>query len=141
VGGAQAAAGGFVVMSGRWIAAVPLAACIAFGAAFDTGRVGLGALIGLGAFGSLLAAGAPVSVRFGAFGIAAAVMFGFMTAVLAELVGHPVTDLLQHPFGEQPVPIILGVAAVAFATLGIASLVWGRVTGTYRGDERTGPPH
>jgi hypothetical protein len=93
-------------------------------------RIGAAALIGGVAF-IALARSARVSMAFGAFGCAAAVMFGFMTAVMAQLHGLPVTDLLARPFADFVVPNVLGMATVSFAVLGLASLAWGRLTRRY----------
>lgn len=90
-------------------------------------RIGAAALIGGVAFVALARTG-RVSLAFGAFGCALAVVFGFMTALMAELHGLPVTDLMARPFADFVVPNVLGIATVAFAVLGLASLVWGRLT-------------
>jgi nitrogen fixation-related uncharacterized protein len=119
--------------------ALVVAALIAAAAllwAMPLGRAATGALFGCAVFVLLITLRANVNVKFGAFGIAGAVMFGFMTVVIAELSGLSVGQLLDTKFGDYVVANTLAIATVAFAALGVLSLVWGRVTGRY-GDRET----
>lgn len=116
---------------GPLLASVALIAAAALLWALPLGRAATGALLGCAVFAVLIAARANVNVKFGAFGIAGAVMFGFMTAVIAELSGLSVGRLLDTPFGDYVVANTLAVASVAFAALGVLSLAWGRLTGRY----------
>jgi hypothetical protein len=115
----------------RLSAAMPLVLAVLLALLINPSRMTLGALLGAGVFGSLLAAGAPLSVRFGLFGIAAGGMFGVMTAVLAELSGLTAGTLLDTVFADYWVANTLALAAVAFVVLGLASVVWGRVRGRF----------
>jgi hypothetical protein len=109
----------------------PLLLALLAALVFEPARMTLGALLGAGAFGSLLAAGAPVSVRFGLFAVAGGGMFGFMTAVLAELSGLTVGRLLDTVFADYWVANTLALAAVSFVTLGLLSVLWGRLRGVF----------
>ncbi|MFN7779089.1 MAG: hypothetical protein ACK5RK_09475 [Betaproteobacteria bacterium] len=109
----------------------PLALAIAVALAAEPTRLGLGTLLGLGVFASLLVARAAVSVRFGLFAIAGGGMFGVMTAVLAELSGLTAGTLLDTAFADYWVANTLALAAVVFVVLGLASVVWGRARGRF----------
>lgn len=110
-----------------WLLLALPVALIALAAGLGLGVVGTGLLLGACVFAMLVAARIPTPMRFGAFGVAGGGMFGFMTAVMAELHGLAVQDLFARPFWDAPVPNTLGVLAVAFVTLGMASLVRGRL--------------
>jgi len=88
------------------------------------GRIGTAALFGVSLWLGLKLAGRALPLQFAAFAMFGAVIFGFMAAVFASLIGRGVYDLLSMPIGEQFVGITLAWAAVAFGALALVSGLW-----------------
>ena len=109
--------------------APPLLALVA-AYVFDMHRIGGAALLGVAAWLGLAWAGRRLPLQFFAFAMFAAVIFGFMAAVFASLVGGTVYDLLARPWADQFVGITIACTAVAFGALATAGGLWTMVRGS-----------
>lgn len=107
------------------VALVPLAVAVAAAALLEFSRFAGAALTGAGLALTLVLAGGRITLRFAALGFGAALAFGLMAMLLAELVGLPVRQLLDEgAWSAQPVAIALAWLAVMFAGLALVSAAW-----------------
>ena len=119
---------------GRFRALSPILAAALVGYVFEVNALAFGALLGVGAFVALLLARRPISVKFGALSLGGAVTFGFIAAVIAALWDIPVADMVAGGASAHFGGIVLGAISVMLAVLGLASLLWGALTG-HSGDD------
>lgn len=115
--------------------ALPPAAALALAFAFDLPRIGGAALFGVACWLALMLAGRRLPLQFYAFAMFGAVIFGFMAAVLASILGRSVHELLVMAWAEQWVGITLALAAVAFAALALVGGLWTMARGSGRADD------
>jgi hypothetical protein len=134
VGGAPNAAIGGRALSTGWLFTAPLAVAALLAYVFEADAIELGAALGAGAFLSMLLARRPITVKFGALSLAGAVAFGFVAAVLAALFGISVGALMASEEASHLTAKIMGVAAVALAVFGTASIVWAQFSGAREED-------
>jgi hypothetical protein len=102
-------------------AAIALLLLTALTWALGLGLVAWGVVLGLLAFALLLYAGRPTPAVFGGLALTAALSFAIVAGILAHLASLSVLDMLVadgHWVGSA-----MAVLALAFASLGVASLV------------------
>lgn len=114
--------------AGAWGAWLPVIAAVALAYVLDAHAMAFGALLGAASFAGLLIARRPVTFKFGMLSLAGAVAFGFIAAVLASLFGLPVSDLMTRSEPQHFGARVIGSVAVMLAVLGLASVVWARLT-------------
>ena len=113
----------------RVLPLAPLAAAVAASYLLGLSRIAAAALLGMACALALLLAGRRLTLRFAALLFGAALAFAFTAMMLAELIGVPVLALLEGPFGEQAIALVLAWLAVFFAALGLASGLWAMLRG------------
>lgn len=109
------------------IALVALAVVCAW--LFGMSRLATAALVGIAGAIGLIIAGRRVTLRFAALSFGAALAFGIVAMVLAELTGQSVRTLLEAPLDRNAIALVLAWLAVMFAALGFAGGLWAMLRG------------
>ncbi len=112
------------------IGLLPPVLALAAAYALDLDRIAGAALLGIACWLGLLLAGRRLPLQFYAFAMFAAVIFGFMAAVFASIVGGSVYQMVALPWTEQFVGITLACMAVAFAALAVVGGLWTMLRGS-----------
>jgi hypothetical protein len=128
MGGATRAPRALNAMRARWHLAAPFVVAASLVYLFDRGALALGAALGAAAFVALLLAGRPVSVKLGALALAGGFALGLSAAIFSALLGQSVRDMATSL--SNPVGVLLAVASLMLAVLGLLAVLWGALTST-----------
>ena len=113
--------------STRWRIAGPFLLALALVYLFDLGMLTLGMALGVAAFGAMLLARRPVSIKLGALALGSAFALGLTAAIFSALLGQSVREMVAT--GSNPVGTLLGVGALMLAAFGFLCVLWGALQG------------